>query len=97
MARKSGGGLKGLKPMRHGGAKAAPMGAQKGAGPAPAGSGGAAKVGGKGAARSAPPMAGASAGGAVSLSAPKTLKGFGHAVPDMKSLTTDRGSFKLKG
>lgn len=37
------------------------------------------------------------AGGAISLKPPASLKGFGHPVPEVKPITTDRGSFKLKG
>ena len=64
----------------------------------------------KGMKPSAPPMGGgavagpmgASGGGkgggtAMPLSAPKSLKGFGHPTQDLKSIATDRGSFKLKG
>jgi hypothetical protein len=43
------------------------------------------------------PAKSAGASGAVPLSAPKSLKAFGHKVPDFKSLTTDRGAFKIKG
>lgn len=37
------------------------------------------------------------AGGAISLKPPASLKQFGHPVPEVKPLTTDRGSFKIKG
>jgi hypothetical protein len=37
------------------------------------------------------------AGGAISLKPPPSLKGFGHPVPEVKPITTDRGSFKIKG
>lgn len=50
--------------------------------------------------QSAPAQEKAAVGGGASeikLGAAPNLKGFGHKVPDMKSLTTDRGSFKIKG
>ncbi len=37
------------------------------------------------------------AGGAISLKPPQNLKGFGHPIPEVKPITTDRGSFKIKG
>ena len=37
------------------------------------------------------------AGGAIGLKAPASIKQFGHPVPEIKPLTTDRGSFKIKG
>lgn len=37
------------------------------------------------------------AGGAISMKPPASLKGFGHPVPEVKPITTDRGSFKIKG
>ena len=61
----------------------------------------------KGMKPNAPPMgaggavagpAGAKGGGtAMPLSAPKSLKGFGHPTQDLKSIATDRGAFKIKG
>jgi hypothetical protein len=35
--------------------------------------------------------------GAVPLSAPQSLKGFGHKAQDFKSIVSDRGAFKIKG
>lgn len=37
------------------------------------------------------------AGGAIGFKAPASIKGFGHPIPEVKPLTTDRGSFKIKG
>lgn len=37
------------------------------------------------------------AGGAISLKPPASIKGFGHPIPEVKPLTTDRGSFRIKG
>ena len=37
------------------------------------------------------------AGGAIGFKSPASIKGFGHAVPEVKPLTTDRGAFKIKG
>ena len=37
------------------------------------------------------------AGGAISLKPPASLKAFGHPVPEVKPITTDRGAFKIKG
>jgi len=37
------------------------------------------------------------AGGAISFKAPKDLKAFGHDIPKIQPLTTDRGAFKIKG
>ena len=63
----------------------------------------------KGMKPAAPPMAGgavagpmgakapAGGSGAMPLSAPKSLKAFGHPMQEVKPLTTDRGSFKIKG
>jgi hypothetical protein len=47
---------------------------------------------------SAGPIAAApgKAGGAIGLK-PPGLKQFGHEVPKVKPLNTDRGSFKIKG
>lgn len=41
------------------------------------------------------PAKSAGASGAVPLTAPKSLAGFGHKVPDMKVVTTGRGKFKI--
>jgi hypothetical protein len=43
------------------------------------------------------PAKSAGASAAVPLTAPKSLKQFGHQVPDLKSLSTDRGAFRIKG
>jgi hypothetical protein len=43
------------------------------------------------------PMQAGKAGGAISVKAPKDIKQFGHKVPGLKELATDRGSFKIKG
>lgn len=45
----------------------------------------------------AAPAGGGGGKGTMALSAPKTLKSFGHPTPDLKQLSTDRGSFKIKG
>lgn len=59
----------------------------------------------KGMAQSKPPAGSGSgpmaqpgrAGGAISLKPPASIKGFGHPIPEVKPITTDRGSFKIKG
>jgi hypothetical protein len=69
------------KPKAFGGPK--PRGMKSPASPAGSGAG--------------PASAPGKAGGAISLKPPVSIKGFGHAVPEVKPLTTDRGSFKIKG
>jgi hypothetical protein len=53
-------------------------------------------MGGKPAAGPSPARS-AGASQSVPLSAPKSIKQFGHPAPDLKSLSTDRGMFKVKG
>ena len=72
-----------MKPKSHG---------HKGMKPAktPMGTGGPATSG------AGPAVKPGAAGGALSVKAPKDLKGFGIPAPGMKQLTTDRGQFKIK-